>query len=250
MRRGKFSLSGPKWEPISAEAKDFIRELLVYSPDKRMSVREALQHPWLLTARNADVELKLLPPNVVPTMRRFSHLHGWKKAVLEAVAFTASDTDGELGSLRSAFQKCDKSGTGHIDLEEFQSTIGKGGVGPEEAERLFRSCTTDNRETITYTDWLAATIPRGYLTRKVLKKAFDALDMQGNGYLTLQGMLGSLGSEFNNRHLEDLFGALDDKSTDAVKKVYFDNFFESFFFRSMSEEIVDEPTPTPRNECP
>ncbi|KAJ2860793.1 Calcium/calmodulin-dependent protein kinase type I [Coemansia erecta] len=36
-----------QWERISPLAKDFISSLLVYSPEKRMTARQALAHPWL-----------------------------------------------------------------------------------------------------------------------------------------------------------------------------------------------------------
>ena len=40
VRRGKYTLSGPKWDAISEEAKDFIRHLLVYNPAKRMTAEQ------------------------------------------------------------------------------------------------------------------------------------------------------------------------------------------------------------------
>ncbi|KAL3085544.1 hypothetical protein niasHT_037285 [Heterodera trifolii] len=37
----------PTFEGISDEAKDFIRRLLILDPKERMSVHQALDHPWL-----------------------------------------------------------------------------------------------------------------------------------------------------------------------------------------------------------
>ena len=37
---------GSIWKKISDEAKDFIKKLLVKNPEKRMNVKEALQHEW------------------------------------------------------------------------------------------------------------------------------------------------------------------------------------------------------------
>lgn len=36
-----------KWRNISDRAKDVVRKLLVVDPTKRMTIEEALQHPWL-----------------------------------------------------------------------------------------------------------------------------------------------------------------------------------------------------------
>lgn len=35
------------WNDISEEAKDFIRQTIVAEPKQRMSVAEALKHPWI-----------------------------------------------------------------------------------------------------------------------------------------------------------------------------------------------------------
>ncbi|XP_066587325.1 obscurin isoform X2 [Prorops nasuta] len=36
-----------RWTNISNEARDFVRSLLIYQPEKRLNVRAALEHPWL-----------------------------------------------------------------------------------------------------------------------------------------------------------------------------------------------------------
>ena len=44
---GKFSFPGPRWNHISNEAKDLIKELLNTDPKKRISVQGLREHPWL-----------------------------------------------------------------------------------------------------------------------------------------------------------------------------------------------------------
>lgn len=43
----KFEFPSPYWDTISENAKDLIRSLLVIDPDKRLSAKEILEHPWL-----------------------------------------------------------------------------------------------------------------------------------------------------------------------------------------------------------
>ncbi|XP_031167358.1 serine/threonine-protein kinase Chk2 isoform X1 [Sander lucioperca] len=45
--RGEFTMVPSKWRHISDPAKDVVRKLLVVDPSKRMTIEEALQHPWL-----------------------------------------------------------------------------------------------------------------------------------------------------------------------------------------------------------
>merc|ERR1719445_1350029 len=45
------------WQNISREAKHFVANLLVYKPEERMSVRQALAHPWLQILKQPGIEL-------------------------------------------------------------------------------------------------------------------------------------------------------------------------------------------------
>ena len=37
----------PVWKTISNEAKDLIKKLIVKDPSKRLTIHQALQHPWI-----------------------------------------------------------------------------------------------------------------------------------------------------------------------------------------------------------
>jgi len=47
------------WDDVSDEAKDLISKLLVTDPDKRMTAKEALEHPWI-TAQDDLLQAKLV----------------------------------------------------------------------------------------------------------------------------------------------------------------------------------------------
>ena len=60
----KLSFSQPIWEKKSKEAKDFVNKLLNKDPKKRMSVREALVHPWIKKYYPSTVEERLKNNNI------------------------------------------------------------------------------------------------------------------------------------------------------------------------------------------
>jgi len=47
IRRGNFSFDPPFWSRISEEAKHFVQSGLHREPRRRISMKEALQHPWI-----------------------------------------------------------------------------------------------------------------------------------------------------------------------------------------------------------
>jgi calcium/calmodulin-dependent protein kinase I len=49
---GEYDFFGEVWRHISAEAKDFITKLLQLRPNERMTITEALEHPWMKAVIN------------------------------------------------------------------------------------------------------------------------------------------------------------------------------------------------------
>jgi serine/threonine protein kinase len=47
--KASYEFPSPEWDGISASARAFIRSLLTTNPTKRLTAREALQHPWIQT---------------------------------------------------------------------------------------------------------------------------------------------------------------------------------------------------------
>lgn len=53
---GKFNFDLPVWSTISEEAKDLIKKLICINPNKRLTAKEAMNHPWFKDVyRNSKV---------------------------------------------------------------------------------------------------------------------------------------------------------------------------------------------------
>lgn len=78
--------TGPEWEGLSDEAKEFVAHLLVKDPLKRPSATDALLHPFL---KESDGSKKLDRPlhhSVVQRIQRFAQNGVFKRRVLEHIA--------------------------------------------------------------------------------------------------------------------------------------------------------------------
>jgi len=53
---GKFEFSGPVWEKVSKECKDFIKRCLVVDPKKRATIGDLLKHPWVAKPGSQNVK--------------------------------------------------------------------------------------------------------------------------------------------------------------------------------------------------
>jgi serine/threonine protein kinase len=79
---GNYSYPESHWGKISAQAKDLIDKLLVLDPAKRLTAKQALEHPWLST-----VEVSAEPlPSTLSELKRFNAKRKWKGAILATMA--------------------------------------------------------------------------------------------------------------------------------------------------------------------
>lgn len=46
IKKGAYAFEGSVWESVSAEAKDLIKQMLIYNPQRRISAAEAYKHKW------------------------------------------------------------------------------------------------------------------------------------------------------------------------------------------------------------
>lgn len=84
---GKYSFTSPEWADISEPPKDLIRKLLVVEPKKRISIDEALQHPFFHVML-WDQDIAPLKRSLSTSSRRLSRISEMALA-LKASAFNA-----------------------------------------------------------------------------------------------------------------------------------------------------------------
>ncbi|KAM8858296.1 peripheral plasma membrane protein CASK isoform 14-T14 [Synchiropus picturatus] len=82
--KGKYKLNPRQWAQISESAKDLVRRMLMLDPAERITVYEALNHPWLKERDRYAYKIHL--PETVEQLRKFNARRKLKGAVLAAVS--------------------------------------------------------------------------------------------------------------------------------------------------------------------
>ncbi|XP_062861564.1 peripheral plasma membrane protein CASK isoform X2 [Trichomycterus rosablanca] len=82
--KGKYKLNPRQWANISESAKDLVRRMLMLDPAERITVYEALNHPWLKERDRYAYKIHL--PETVEQLRKFNARRKLKGAVLAAVS--------------------------------------------------------------------------------------------------------------------------------------------------------------------
>ncbi|XP_015259319.1 PREDICTED: calcium/calmodulin-dependent protein kinase type IV isoform X2 [Cyprinodon variegatus] len=124
-----YEFVSPWWDEVSLNAKDLVSKLIVLDPHKRLSVREALQHPWVLgkAARFSHMDT---------TQRKLQEFNARRKlkAAMKAVVATSRMHEGS----RRRTDSCEipGSGTSRQSSMHQDPPPESAGPAPEEKEAI------------------------------------------------------------------------------------------------------------------
>jgi calcium-dependent protein kinase len=122
----------------SDEAKQLVRQLLMVDPRRRPSALDAMQHPWLLAAK--DQLLDTLDPLFVQKIRdnmvRYANSTEFRKLALNVIA--KKSTSDEIFELRKVFDAFDRDQTGYLTLQDFKNVLEERNYSDEDITAIFR----------------------------------------------------------------------------------------------------------------
>ena len=71
IKEGNFTFDGDEWEEVSDEAKDLIVKFLQVNPDDRITIADALEHPWIINYSLSDIVSKEMVINTFDMLKNF-----------------------------------------------------------------------------------------------------------------------------------------------------------------------------------
>lgn len=224
---GDFSFRVKEWEHLSQESKDFVSSLIVVNPKKRLTGEQALNHRWLseefpLSERIPD---KSIMDNVRHSILDYGDVGLLKKMALMLIAHKSSSD--EIVELRKVFDAYDTANNGVISLAEFKAAMtNTKDTALEDIEEIFQNLDTEKNGKIYYTEFLAATLEaQGRIVEETIAEAFDRIDCDDTGYISLQNLRDFLGTNATKETLEQVMADVD---LDEDGKISFDDFLHSF----------------------
>eukprot|EP00929_Paragymnodinium_shiwhaense_P096471 TRINITY_DN5805_c0_g1_i1.p1 TRINITY_DN5805_c0_g1~~TRINITY_DN5805_c0_g1_i1.p1 ORF type:complete len:655 (+),score=156.12 TRINITY_DN5805_c0_g1_i1:85-2049(+) len=190
VQRGYYSFDDDKgWKGVSEHAKQFIRHLVHISPLARHTAETAMTDVWItgqdMSPTNREA---VFDEGLLENLRAYKHHNALKKATLQIIAwrFVSEDT---VNSLRDVFVALDTNGDGVLSLDELRAGLAMGGLRkiPIDLSALMDSLDVDRSGSISWTEFLAATIERyNQLNEDTLRAAFNVFDKNGDGMLSLE----------------------------------------------------------------
>lgn len=191
-----------QWAGISAEAKDFISQLLVLNPNDRPNPIQCQSHPWLqkFNSTNGNTHNSNDNPNVVQSLMEFQEYSTMQRLLREVLSYTLLPE--QIGELKQEFLKIDVQGTGEICFSDFKRVLlsSSKDQSEETMRQIFNSLripqqvspTSNNckegEPTIHWHEFIAAELSLCHVDEHNIKRAFDRLDYDHKGYITCQNL--------------------------------------------------------------
>jgi len=116
--------------------KDLLTKLLVKDQNNRLSIEEALLHPWFKHYLNTpDKNSQKIDEEIIESMKNFTRKTLFQKEALFYIAKLSKDD--EIKKLKNCFFEMDTDNTGTLDYEEIKIAFKKMGIEIEEVNKFF-----------------------------------------------------------------------------------------------------------------
>jgi calcium-dependent protein kinase len=179
------------------------------------------------------------------------------------IVIAHKSTSSEIGMLRKIFQQFDTDGVGHLNYEQFRGAIADPELMETDYRRIFDAVVRklswhhidtvpldaaaesvfftlvllqdlDGTGKIRYTEFLAATIEaNGSVSEVRLAEAFDRLDSDDSGYISVENLLEILGDGFAK---EDVEAIIQEAATDNDGQISYAEFLALWERKHLDDE--------------
>lgn len=201
--KGKFSMKNPCWDNVSEPAKDLLKKMLEFEPNKRISAQEAIEHPWIINIKQKQITNidKDYFSSVLKNIKDFNAKEKLQQATIAYIVHFIYNSQ-EIEGLKKVFKYLDKNGDGRLTYGELRSGFDRvfgRYLSDIEMNKVIEEVDGDNDGYISYEEFLRVAINRKkLLEEKNLKLAFDRFDLNKDGKLSREEVKKVLGTQENH----------------------------------------------------
>eukprot|EP00752_Nemacystus_decipiens_P012818 g11352.t1 len=202
IKQGKYYFHTDAWDQISSEAKDLVYKMLTVDTEKRATLTDVLNHPWVVESCNHDNDDYVHLSDTIHRLKAFNAKRKWR-AVAAVVMLgarlglkkrnrSASEEEREehgfsvleLETLKGAFLSSAEGGV--LSRTQLASVFSDVGFGPVPSDRMFDLFDKDGNGTVDYKEFLEGMSSFKRSGDKALRFCFDIYDKDGVGCINLE----------------------------------------------------------------
>ncbi|CAJ1462098.1 unnamed protein product, partial [Effrenium voratum] len=226
-------VEGPQWDDFSLECKDFVSQLLCRDIQLRPSAQEACTHRWL---EEGDAKSCSISKKVLEDLRAFGSMNVIKRVAFGLIAFSMCG-DEDLAFLETEFRKLDKRGSGTILKSELADAfVQQLQMTQNQAQALFEKLDLSGDQEIEYSEFIAAANGSRFMCNEsLIKQAFQKLDVDCSGVISIDNLRQVFGDKFHGTTVEEILAQVDSNRSGDVD---YDEFVQAIM------EIQPDGSPT------
>ena len=213
------------WHGVSPQAIAFVQRLLNPNPLLRPTAKECQRDAWIQVwgrkkdrHTNSNNNTTTIHPKTISALMAFKEQSDMQKLLSKVLSFTLQPE--QLVELRTQFETMDTEGKGEISLHAMKGLLLQyaetGALGPLLTEQDIHSMLEsmaagkprrqeDGGGTIGWREFLSTVLSQAKIDDRNLQLAFDRMDMQRKGYITLQDLRDMLGHSVDADNLEKVW---------------------------------------------
>jgi calcium-dependent protein kinase len=228
---GNYSMDGPEWQRVSEEGKDFVKKLMTKDVEQRLSAGQALEHAWIAKRDATHQGSEIVDEAVVNSLKSYAQQSSFRRVCCSMMAYAM--TVDERKVVRDAFLAIDTHRTGRVSIGEMKQVLGSS-ISDQEAQKVFSSLDFNHDEQVNYSDFLAAMMTsRIAQNERHIRAAFNRLDKDSSGFITLDNLREVLGQSHHGEDIEKLMAEADIKGDGHIS-------YEEFMMYIQGDSVSDE----------
>ena len=233
IKKGEYDIKNPPFDKLSSNALDLLKRLLTVDVNTRITVQEALQHPWLKDQKIKELYNEILDEKIAEKL--LNNLKKYKKnSIIQetALAYLVHNFPQMKDVINACklFNQIDLNGDGKITGEELYLGLKKrlnSDTLIEDVKNIFKNLDMDNDGYIEYEEFVRAAVSKEkFMGENVLKFAFRFFDKDDSGNITFAEIENIFkNSVTDQEHIEEgLNKIIDEVDINRDRKISFEEF--------------------------
>ena len=231
IKSGLYDMTIYPFNIVSKEIKDLIKNLLLLNPDKRISVKEALEHNFFKKFKIKEKLSKLTTDKLKILLNNIRNYNPQLILQQTTIAYLVHHYPQltYVNEANSLFLKLDDNNDGVISKSEFVNGLKElfkeqnENIDEDFLEKEYHFLDVDHSNSIDYEEFLRAAIDKKLLLEeKFLKFAFDYFDVDKNGQITLKEL--KIFKESSDFPEEEFNKCLKDSDVDLDGQINYNEF--------------------------
>jgi len=198
------------WRGVTTEARDIISKMLERNPEKRLTAKQCLEHPWFM--KNGDTTSHQIDMRILKRLKNYKKQPRFKQEILGIVRKFLHPL--VVKYYTNNFRAIDQNEDGYITVPDLIQTAKEKNIiiTENEAIKLLELLDFDKNGYCSISDFFAAAVDKEFFSEEIARLAFDHFDVQKDGFITVMDLIKAFKREtkiYTDKEIKEIIAEVD-----------------------------------------